>query len=105
MPRKGGDDEITLIDMLEDDPIYSPERVVISETLKEHIHDLLAELSQRERRVLQLRYGLNGQGEHSLSETGKKLGLSHEAVRQVEFRALRKLDSPSRSKRLQDFLG
>lgn len=105
MPRKSGDDEISLSDLLEDDPIYSPERVVISETLKEHIHDLLAVLSQRERRVLQLRYGLDDQGEHSLSETGKKLGLSHEAVRQVEFRALRKLDSPSRSKRLQDFLG
>ncbi|GLV54648.1 RNA polymerase sigma factor SigA [Dictyobacter sp. S3.2.2.5] len=105
MPRKGGDDEISLSDVLEDDPIYSPERVVITETLREHIHDLLGELSQRERRVLQLRYGLNGQGEHSLSETGKKLGLSHEAVRQVEFRALRKLDPPSRSKMLQDFLG
>ncbi|GCF09598.1 sigma-70 family RNA polymerase sigma factor [Dictyobacter arantiisoli] len=105
MPRKGGDDEITLSDLLEDDPMYSPERIVISETLKEHIHDLLNALSQRERRVIQLRYGLDGLGEHSLSETGKKLGLSHEAVRQVEFRALRKLDPPSRNKRLQDFLG
>ncbi|GCE23282.1 sigma-70 family RNA polymerase sigma factor [Dictyobacter kobayashii] len=92
-------------DILEDDPIYSPERIVITETLREHIHDLLDALSQRERRVLQLRYGLDGQGEHSLSETGKKLGLSHEAVRQVEFRALRKLDPPSRSRMLQDFLG
>lgn len=104
-PRKGGDDEISLSEILEDDPSYSPERIVISETLKEHIHDLLDSLSQRERRVLQLRYGLDGRAEHSLSETGKKLGLSHEAVRQVEFRALRKLDTPSRSKRLQDFLG
>ncbi len=104
MPRKGGDDDISLSDVLEDDPIYSPERIVISQTLQEHIRDLLDCLSQRERRVLQLRYGLDGQGEHSLSETGKKLGLSHEAVRQVEFRALRKLDYPSRSKMLQDFL-
>ncbi|GCE31050.1 RNA polymerase sigma factor SigA [Dictyobacter alpinus] len=105
MPRKGGDDEISLSDILEDDPIYSPERIVISETLKEHIHDMLDTLTLRERRVIQLRYGLDGLGEHSLSETGKKLGLSHEAVRQVEFRALRKLDPPSRNKRLQDFLG
>jgi RNA polymerase sigma factor, sigma-70 family len=105
MPRKGGDDDISLSEILEDDPIYSPERIVISETLKEHIHDLLESLSQRERQVLQLRYGLNGLGEHSLSETGKKMGLSHEAVRQVEFRALRKLDTPSRDKMLQDFLG
>ncbi len=105
MPRKGGDDEISLSDVLEDDPSYSPERIVIGETLKEHIHDLLDALTQRERKVLQLRYGLDGNGEHSLSETGKKLGLSHEAVRQVEFRALRKLDHPSRDKMLQDFLG
>jgi RNA polymerase primary sigma factor len=105
MPRKGGDDEISLSDVLEDDPSYSPERIVLGETLKEHIHDLLDALTQRERKVLQLRYGLDGNGEHSLSETGKKLGLSHEAVRQVEFRALRKLDHPSRDKMLQDFLG
>lgn len=105
MPRRGGDDEILLSEILEDDPVYSPERIVIRQTLQEHIRDLLDCLSQRERRVLQLRYGLDGNGEHSLSETGKKLGLSHEAVRQVEFRALRKLDHPSRSKMLQDFLG
>ncbi|HEV2653647.1 MAG TPA: sigma-70 family RNA polymerase sigma factor [Ktedonobacteraceae bacterium] len=105
MPRKGGEDEVSLSDMLEDDPSYSPERVVISQTLSTHIHDLLDELTLRERRVLQLRYGLNGGSEHSLTETGKKLGLSHEAVRQVEFRALRKLDHPCRSQMLQDFLG
>ena len=105
MPRKGGDEDICLSDVLEDDPMYSPERIVLSQTLQEHIRGLLECLSQRERRVLQLRYGLDGNGEHSLSETGKKLGLSHEAVRQLEFRALRKLDYPSRSQRLQDFLG
>ncbi len=103
MPRKGGDEEVSLSDILEDDPCYSPERVVISQTLQDHIHDLLDGLTLRERRVLQLRYGLNGGSEHSLTETGKKLGLSHEAVRQVEFRALRKLDHPCRSRMLQDF--
>lgn len=104
IPRKNGEDETTLTDILEDDPCYLPERIVISQTLKEHIHDLLADLTQRERNVLRLRYGLEDQAEHSLSETGKLLGLSHEAVRQVEFRALRKLDPPSRSKSLQDYL-
>ncbi|TMC19694.1 MAG: sigma-70 family RNA polymerase sigma factor [Chloroflexi bacterium] len=105
MPRKGGEDETSLSEILEDDPIYSPERVVITQTLQEHIQALLNELTPRERRVLQLRFGLNGNGEHSLTETGKKMGLSHEAVRQVEFRALKKLDLPCRSKMLQDFLG
>jgi RNA polymerase primary sigma factor len=105
MPRKGGEDEIALSEILEDDPIYSPERVVINQTLQEHVQDLLNGLTPRERRVLQLRFGLNGNGEHSLTETGKKMGLSHEAVRQVEFRALKKLDHPCRSRMLQDFLG
>lgn len=104
-PRKGGEDEISLSELLEDDPIYSPERIVITQTLQEQVQDLLDCLTPRERRVLQLRFGLNGNGEHSLTETGKKMGLSHEAVRQVEFRALKKLDLPCRNKMLQDFLG
>ncbi len=103
-PRKSGEDEIALSEILEDDPVYSPERVVIEQTLQAHIQDLLNCLTPRERRVLQLRFGLNGGSEHSLTETGRKMNLSHEAVRQVEFRALRKLDDPCRSKMLQDFL-
>src|SRR5579875_2211972 len=105
MPRKGGDDEIALSEILEDDPVYSPEHEVITQTLKAQIQDLLNDLTPRERNVLRLRFGLDGGKEHSLTETGKKLGLSHEAVRQVEFRALRKLDHPCRSRMLQDFLG
>lgn len=105
MPRKGGEEETALSEVLEDDPIYSPERIVINQTLQDHIQDLLGALTPREKRVIELRYGMNGGKEHSLTETGKKLGLSHEAVRQVEFRALRKLDHPCRSRMLQDFLG
>ncbi len=105
MPRKGGDDEISLSEVLEDDPIYSPERVVLTQTLQAQVQDLLNCLTPRERRILQLRFGLGGGKEHSLTETGRKMGLSHEAVRQVEFRALRKLDHPCRSRMLQDFLG
>jgi RNA polymerase primary sigma factor len=104
-PRKGGDDEVALSEVLEDDPLYSPEPAVMAQTLKEQVHDLLSYLTPRERRVLELRYGLDDGCEHSLTETGKKMGLSHEAVRQVEFRALQKLDTPSRDRMLQDFLG
>ena len=104
MPRKGGDEEVFLSDIIEDDPVYMPEQIVLTQTLQEQVQELLKCLSQREKRVLQLRFGLNGHREHSLTEVGKQLGLSHEAVRQVEFRALRKLDHPSRSRMLHDFL-
>jgi RNA polymerase primary sigma factor len=103
--RKVGEDELPLSDLLEDDAIYSPERVVISQTLEAQVRDILASLTPRERKVIQLRYGLEGDREHTLHEAGRKLGLSHEAVRQLESRALRKLDSLSRNRKLDDFLG
>src|SRR5258707_6158477 len=102
--RKVGDDELPLSDLLEDDAIYSPERVVITQTLEAQIRDLLASLTPRERKVIELRYGLDGDREHTLHEAGRKLGLSHEAVRQLESRALRKLDPVSRNRKLDDFL-
>lgn len=105
VPLKGVDDELSLSEVLEDDPSYSPELVVISQALQEHVQEVLSCLTQKERRVLQLRYGLGDEREHSLSQAGKRMELSHEAVRQIECRALRKLARPSRDRMLQDFLG
>jgi len=102
--RKVGEDELPLSDLLEDDSIYSPERVVITQMLETQIRELLASLTLRERRVIQLRYGLDGDREHTLHEAGRKLGLSHEAVRQLESRALRKLDPLSRNRKLDEYL-
>jgi len=105
MPRKGGgDDEITLSELLEDDPRYSPEGEVIKQALQEQVQDLLTCLTERERDVLRWRYGLDGGREHSQVEIGKKIGLSHEAVRQIEFRALRKLEQPSFALGLNEYL-
>src|SRR2546421_6183181 len=104
-PRRVSEDELLpLSDLLEDDPSYSPECVVITQTLEAQVRDLLASLTEREREVIQLRYGLDGSREHTLHEVGRKLGLSHEAVRQVETRSLRKLDPLSRTRELDDFL-
>ena len=103
--RKVGDDELPLIDLIEDDPGNTPERVVMTQTLEVQIRDLLKSLTPRERHVIKLRYGLDGNNEHTLQEAGKKLGLSHEAIRQLEGRALRKLDPLSRDRKLDDFLG
>ena len=104
MPRKGGDDDIALSDMLEDDPSYSPESVLMQQTVHDQVEDVLNCLTQREREVLQLRYGLNGEREHSLVEVGKRFGLSHEAIRQIEFRALRKLEIPCQERNLKELV-
>ena len=103
LPRIWGDDEVPLSEILEDDPGDSPERVVITQTLQAQVQDLLNHLTQREKRVLELRYGLNSR-EHSLHEISRKLGMSHETARQIEIRALQKLDHLSRDRMLQDFL-
>jgi RNA polymerase primary sigma factor len=90
--RQLGDDDIPLSDLLEDDEAHQPEQVVISQALAERLHDLLAEFKPRERQVIRYRYGLDGQREHTLHEAGRKLGLSHEAVRQIETRVLAQLE-------------
>jgi RNA polymerase primary sigma factor len=102
--RRVGEDELPLSDLIEDDSLYSPEREVITQTLEIQIRDLLANLTPRERQVIKLRYGLDGDDEHTLQQAGRKLGLSHEAVRQLEGRALRKLDPLSRNRKLDEYL-
>jgi len=102
--RRVGEDELPLSDLIEDDSVYTPERVVITQTLGIQIRDLLASLTPRERQVIELRYGLDGDYEHTLQEAGRKLGLSHEAVRQLESRALRTLDPLSRKRKLDEYL-
>ncbi len=102
--RRVGEDEVPLSDLLEDDQVNSPERIVIAQTLEVLIRELLNDLTPRERSVIRLRYGLDDGHEHTLNEVGRKLGLSHEAVRQIECRALKKLDPLSRKRKLEEFL-
>jgi len=100
-----GDEDLLLEDTLEDDPQDTPEHAFERSSLQAHVRDLCEnELTPRERRVLQLRYGLGGEHEHTLMETGKKLGLSHEGVREIEARALGKLSQPARIRHLQEYL-
>jgi RNA polymerase primary sigma factor len=102
--RRVGEDEIPLGDLLEDDQVNSPERIVIAQTLEVLVRDLLNDLTPRERSVIRLRYGLDDGHEYTLNEVGRKLGLSHEAIRQIEYRALKKLDPLSRNRKLEEFL-
>jgi len=72
--------------------------------LEDHLRDVLGELSDREREVLEMRFGLNGEPARTLEDIGVSIGVSRERVRQIECRALRKLRQPSRSNRLRDYL-
>ena len=72
--------------------------------LKEQINDVLHTLKDRERRVLQLRFGLDDGRSRTLEVVGREFGVTRERIRQIEAKALRKLRHPSRSRRLKDFL-
>jgi RNA polymerase nonessential primary-like sigma factor len=101
--KVGKDKDTELGDLLETDDI-SPEEKMMRESLHNELQDLLAELTTRERDVIQMRFGLNDGQTHSLAEIGKILELSRERVRQIESKALQKLRQPKRRSRVRDFL-
>ncbi|HQL02671.1 MAG TPA: sigma-70 family RNA polymerase sigma factor, partial [Synergistales bacterium] len=72
--------------------------------LREQLEGMLEELTEREKEVLRLRFGLEDGHPYTLEEVGKRFGVTRERIRQIEAKALRKLRHPSRSKKLRDFL-
>ena len=72
--------------------------------LREQLNDTLLELGERERKVLELRFGLTDGTPRTLEEVGKEFNVTRERIRQIEAKALRKLKHPSRSQKLKDFL-
>lgn len=102
---KVGDDEDSFLgDFIEDTSQPSPVDQASRELLKENLDEVLATLSDREAKVLKLRFGLNGNKPMTLEEVGKEFGVTRERIRQIEAKALRKLKHPSRRKKLQDYL-
>jgi RNA polymerase nonessential primary-like sigma factor len=101
--KVGKDKDTELGDLLETDDM-SPEEKMMRESLHDELQDLLAELTNRERDVIQMRFGLSDGQTHSLAEIGKVLELSRERVRQIESKALQKLRQPKRRSRVRDFL-
>jgi RNA polymerase primary sigma factor len=100
----GDEEDVQLGDFVEDKQATAPSEAASLTMLRTEVENVLDSLTPRERRVLQLRFGLIDAREQTLEEVGKRFGVSRERIRQIEARALRKLRHPSRSKRLTDFL-
>jgi len=100
----GEDQESFLGDFIPDENTLSPVDQASKQLLKDHLEEVLGTLSEREAKVLKLRFGLEGSKAMTLEEVGKVFGVTRERIRQIEAKALRKLKHPSRRKKLQDYL-
>lgn len=100
----GVEDSSQLGDFIPDDNLMGPVDSASRQLLKEQILSALAILSEREREVLQMRFGLVDGYDHTLEEVGKYFGVTRERIRQIEAKALRKLRHPTRSRQLRDYL-
>lgn len=100
----GEDKESFLGDFIKDDSQPTPVDAASKQLLKDHLEEVLATLSDREAKVLKLRFGLEEEKQMTLEEVGKVFGVTRERIRQIEAKALRKLKHPSRRKKLQDYL-
>lgn len=101
----GADDDATQLgDFIEDKSVVEPVDAASKELLREQVRSVLSFLNERERSVLEMRFGLNDGKDHTLEEVGKQFGVTRERIRQIEAKALRKLRHPSRSKSLRDYL-
>ena len=100
----GEDGHAQLGDFVQDKNQVPPPEAASYLLLKEQIADVLSTLSEREARVLELRFGLGDGISHTLEQVGQEFGVTRERIRQIEAKALRKLRQPSHSKNLRDFL-
>ena len=100
----GEEEDSHLGDFLEDSDAPAPADAASHTLLKEQLEDVLSTLTPREKKVLELRFGLEDGRNRTLEEVGKEFNVTRERIRQIEAKALRKLRHPSRSKRLKDFL-
>lgn len=99
----GDEDDSQLGDFIEA-PGLKPDEQATRELLKDHLDEVLNTLSPREKRVLQLRFGLEDGKQRTLEEVGKEFGVTRERIRQIEAKAVRKLKHPTRAKKLRDYL-
>jgi len=101
----GEEDDSHLGDFIKDESSLSPEEFATNEMLKDEISQVLETLTEREEKVVRLRFGLEDGKPRTLEEVGQMFGVTRERIRQIEAKALRKLRHPSRSRKLRDYIG
>ncbi len=102
-PVGDDDSESTLEQFLEDERTPSPEKETATNFLREHIREVLDELKLRERKILELRFGLDSNEPHTLEEVGRKFGVTRERIRQIEAKALQKIKKSDKVGKLREY--
>ena len=100
----GEEEDSHLGDFIQDDNVPVPAEAAAQTLLKEQLNEVLDSLTEREQKVLRLRFGMNDGRARTLEEVGKEFDVTRERIRQIEAKALRKLRHPSRSRKLRDYL-
>jgi RNA polymerase primary sigma factor len=100
----GEEEDSHLGDFIEDENVPAPVEAAAFSMLKEQLVEVLSTLTEREQKVLRLRFGLDDGRARTLEEVGKEFDVTRERIRQIEAKALRKLRHPTRSKKLKDYL-
>jgi len=98
------EEDSVLADFIEDEDTISPEESATNQLLKEHVKDMLGSLTEREQKILKLRFGLEDGKSHTLEEVGQEFSVTRERIRQIEAKALAKLRKHKNSKRLHDYI-
>jgi RNA polymerase primary sigma factor len=101
----GAEESSLLGDFIEDETVPAPAEAASQQLLKEQVRNALSVLTEREREVLEMRFGLKDGQDHTLEEVGQYFRVTRERIRQIEAKALRKLRHPTRSRALRDYLG
>ncbi len=102
--RDGDDEDSVLRDFIEDEDSATPEESAASQLLKEQVQEILSTLSDREQKIIRMRFGLDNGKSHTLEEVGQEFAVTRERIRQIEAKALAKLRKHKDSKKLHDYI-
>ncbi len=102
-PSGDSEDDLTLSDFIKDEQSLSPDEMANQALLRDQIKEILADLTEREQRILAMRFGLEDNIPHTLEEVGKEFGVTRERIRQIEAKALEKIRTHQKSKKLEGY--